>query len=53
MFGLDASHDLRLYSDEGFDSTKSVYTAKLKELTDLGNPVESRFYEANNRQVTS
>lgn len=41
----------RLYSDEGFDSTKSVYTAKLKELTDLGEPVENRLYETNNRQV--
>ncbi|CAN0120875.1 unnamed protein product [Ectocarpus fasciculatus] len=46
---LTAAEDW-LYSDEGFDSTKSVYTAKLKDLTDLGNPVESRFYEANNRQ---
>lgn len=43
---------LRLYSDEGFDSSKSVYTAKLKELTDLGNPVESRLYETNHRQVS-
>ena len=42
---------IRLYTDEGFDSTKSVYTAKLKELTDLGNPVEARLYETNNRQV--
>ena len=42
----------RLYSDEGFDSSKSVYTAKLKELTDLGNPVESRLYETNHRQVS-
>lgn len=41
----------RLYSDEGFDSTKSVYTAKLKELTDLGEPVENRLYETNSRQV--
>lgn len=39
----------RLYSDEGFDSTKSVYTAKLKELTDLGEPVERRLYETINR----
>lgn len=46
------THDPRLYSDEGFDSTKSVYAAKLKELMDLGNPVDRRFYEANNRQVT-
>ncbi|CAB1106414.1 HSP70 [Ectocarpus sp. CCAP 1310/34] len=46
---LTAAEDW-LYSDEGFDSTKSVYAAKLKELMDLGNPVESRFYEANNRQ---
>lgn len=41
----------RLYSDEGFDSTKSVYTAKLKELTDLGEPVENRLYEEKNRPV--
>lgn len=41
----------RLYSDEGFDSTKSVYTAKLKELTDLGEPVENRMWETNHRQV--
>ncbi|CAM9137702.1 unnamed protein product, partial [Sphacelaria rigidula] len=39
-----------LYSDEGFDSSKSVYTAKLKELTDLGEPIEKRMYEATNRQ---
>lgn len=42
---------IRLYSDEGFDSSKSVYTAKLKELTDLGEPIEKRMYEATNRQV--
>lgn len=43
----------RLYSDEGFDSSKSVYTAKLKELTDLGNPVENRLYETNHRNVSN
>ncbi|CAM9320236.1 unnamed protein product [Ascophyllum nodosum] len=46
---LTAAEDW-LYSDEGFDSTKSVYSAKLKELTDLGQPVENRLYENNNRQ---
>ncbi|CAM9352873.1 unnamed protein product [Pylaiella littoralis] len=46
---LTAAEDW-LYSDEGFDSTKSVYTAKLKELTDLGNPVENRLYETTHRQ---
>lgn len=45
---LTAAEDW-LYSDEGFDSSKSVYTAKLKELTDLGNPVENRLYETNHR----
>ncbi|CAM9415568.1 unnamed protein product [Choristocarpus tenellus] len=39
-----------LYSDEGFDSSKSVYAGKLAELTALGLPIESRLYEANNRQ---
>ncbi|CAN0559992.1 unnamed protein product, partial [Laminaria digitata] len=48
---LTAAEDW-LYSDEGFDSSKSVYTAKLKELTDLGNPVENRLYETNHRQVS-
>ncbi|CAM9772641.1 unnamed protein product [Scytosiphon promiscuus] len=46
---LTAAEDW-LYSDEGFDSTKSVYTAKLKELTDLGDPVENRLRETNQRQ---
>eukprot|EP00752_Nemacystus_decipiens_P011694 g10378.t1 len=46
---LTAAEDW-LYTDEGFDSTKSAYTAKLKELTDLGNPVEARLYETNSRQ---
>lgn len=46
------SYKKRLYSDEGFDSSKSVYTAKLKELTDLGNPVENRLYETNHRNVS-
>ena len=38
-----------LYSDEGFDSTKKMYSSKLKELTDMGAPVELRFQEAAER----
>jgi hypothetical protein len=39
----------RLYSDEGFDTVKSVYAKKLEELTALGTPLETRLYEAQNR----
>ena len=37
-----------LYED-GFDSTKSVYTKKLDELKVLGNPIEKRLWEQSNR----
>ena len=40
-----------LYSDEGFDSTKSVYVAKLSELTAVGKPVEIRKYEHSERPI--
>jgi hypothetical protein len=39
----------RLYSDEGFDTVKSVYAKKLEELSALGTPLETRLYEAQNR----
>jgi len=38
-----------LYSDEGFDSTKSVYQAKLDEALAFGRPIEARAVEAENR----
>lgn len=38
-----------LYSDEGFDSTKSVYQAKLDELRKLSSPVEFRLTESTER----
>ena len=38
-----------LYTDEGFDSTKKVYVAKLKELTDLGEPIEFRLKQSTER----
>ncbi|CAN0348214.1 unnamed protein product, partial [Discosporangium mesarthrocarpum] len=41
-----------LYSDEGFDSTKSIYSSKLEELTSIGSPVEARLYEATHREDT-
>lgn len=37
-----------LYED-GFDATKSVYTKKLAELKQHGNPIENRQYEARTR----
>jgi len=38
-----------LYSDEGFDTTKSVYEEKLKGVETFGNPIEKRFTEGNAR----
>jgi heat shock 70kDa protein 4 len=38
-----------LYED-GFDSTKSIYIKKLDELKVLGNPIEKRMWEQQNRQ---
>eukprot|EP00604_Paraphysomonas_vestita_P003705 CAMPEP_0174822838 /NCGR_PEP_ID=MMETSP1107-20130205/19020_1 /TAXON_ID=36770 /ORGANISM="Paraphysomonas vestita, Strain GFlagA" /LENGTH=438 /DNA_ID=CAMNT_0016043045 /DNA_START=1125 /DNA_END=2441 /DNA_ORIENTATION=+ len=35
--------------DDGFDSTKSLYVKKLDELKVLGNPIEKRLWEQNNR----
>jgi len=40
-----------LYSDEGFDSTKSVYTAKLEEVQKFGTPIERRQVESRARQA--
>lgn len=40
-----------LYTDEGFDSTKSVYQNKLDELRKLTNPVEFRLTESSERGV--
>lgn len=42
-----------LYSDEGFDSTKSVYQAKLDELRQLTSPVEFRLSESTERSVAT
>ena len=38
-----------LYGDEGFDSTKQAYTRKIDELRLLGDPIERRVSEAENR----
>jgi heat shock protein 4 len=38
-----------LYSDEGFDSNKSTYSAKLIELQALGEPAEARIIEEAQR----
>ena len=38
-----------LYSEEGEDSTKSVYVARLDTLKVLGDPVTNRFREAEDR----
>lgn len=35
--------------EEGFDAVKSVYSEKLEALKKMGNPIESRQYEANGR----
>lgn len=40
-----------LYTDEGFDSTKSVYQSKLDELRKLTSPVEFRLTESSERGV--
>lgn len=41
-----------LYSDEGFESTKSIYAAKLKVLTDATAPAEFRLKESSSRAAT-
>ena len=38
-----------LYDEEGFNSSKSVYVKKLKELSDVGNEIKMRFNEFTNR----
>lgn len=38
-----------LYSDDGEDSTKSVYVARLDSLKVLGDPITNRFREAEDR----
>lgn len=38
-----------LYSEEGEDSTKSVYVQRLDELKSLGDPIANRYMEAENR----
>ncbi|KAE8887023.1 Heat shock protein 14 [Phytophthora fragariae] len=40
-----------LYTDEGFDSTKSVYQQKLDDLRKLSAPVEFRLTESTERAV--
>lgn len=42
-----------LYSDEGFDSTKSVYQAKLDELRKHTSPIEFRLSESTERGVAT
>ncbi len=39
-----------LYSDEGFETTKSVYAEKLTGVKALGDPIEHRVVESNTRQ---
>ncbi|EWM30307.1 heat shock protein 70 [Nannochloropsis gaditana] len=39
-----------LYGDEGFDSTKSIYAAKLATLRALGDPIQVRMDEASKRE---
>ena len=46
---LEATEDW-LYSDEGFDTTKSVYADKLKEVKTIGAPIEMREVETSTRQ---
>lgn len=38
-----------LYSDEGFESAKSVYATKLSDLQTLGTPLDTRLWESQNR----
>ncbi|KAG6956756.1 hypothetical protein JG688_00011265 [Phytophthora aleatoria] len=40
-----------LYTDEGFDSTKSVYQQKLDDMRKLSSPVEFRLAESTERGV--
>lgn len=40
-----------LYTDEGFDSTKSVYQQKLDDMRKLSSPVEFRLTESTERGV--
>ncbi|KAG1690943.1 hypothetical protein DVH05_027402 [Phytophthora capsici] len=40
-----------LYTDEGFDSTKSVYQQKLDDMRKLSSPVEFRLKESTERGV--
>ncbi|KAG7385490.1 Heat shock 70 kDa protein 4L [Phytophthora pseudosyringae] len=40
-----------LYTDEGFDSTKSVYQQKLDDLRKMSSPVEFRLNESTERGV--
>jgi heat shock protein 4 len=42
-----------LYSDEGFDSTKSVYQSKLDELQKLTNPVQFRLTDSTERSIAA
>lgn len=42
-----------LYSDEGFDSTKSVYQGKLDELKQITSPIEFRLSESTERGVAT
>lgn len=49
---LNAAEDW-LYSDEGFDSTKSVYQAKLDELRKSTSPIEFRLTESTERGVAT
>jgi heat shock protein 4 len=42
-----------LYSDEGFDSTKSVYQTKLDELRKNTSPIEFRLSESTERSVAT
>lgn len=49
---LESTEDW-LYSDEGFDTTKSVYSDKLNEVKKFGAPIEKREVEASTRQKST
>ncbi|KAG0142877.1 hypothetical protein CROQUDRAFT_135313 [Cronartium quercuum f. sp. fusiforme G11] len=45
---LQAAEDW-LYTEEGADASKSQYVARLKELTDIGDPIKFRMRESEER----
>jgi heat shock protein 4 len=49
MTALLGSAEEWLYSDEGFDNVKSVYSKKLGDLRNKGDPLDARALEAEQR----